>query len=128
MKVIAPLTLLAASASAGRIQFRVEGNDLWGYDGGFYPSPEVYIKTFVNGREWIRTHYKNTAHPTLDFFEYLPKNAEDLRIELWDHDTEGSHDKMCWTSTLNIADLDLRQRIKMKCMHKGTATAIIEDI
>jgi len=81
-----------------QIRINLQGKDLHGYDGGFYPSPEPYLKIDVDGSR-IYTGRKNSRsnnkNPSLTYSTSVNRIRSSLNVELWDDDTEGSHDLMC---------------------------------
>merc|ERR1712226_1406461 len=81
-----------------QIRINLQGRDLHGYDGGFYPSPEPYLKIDVDGSR-IYTGRKNSRsnnkNPSLTYSTSVNRIRSSLNVELWDDDTEGSHDLMC---------------------------------
>jgi len=106
----------------------VQGSDLWGYDGGFYPSPEPYLKIDADGRRVYTGSYStDTANPTLYHSTAINKFKSSINIEMWDDDTEGAHDLMCRKYfdmndvRANLMKYGKHDKTSMSCYEEGSA-------
>jgi len=103
----------------------VQGWNLWGYDGGFYPSPEPYLKIDADGRRvYTGSYTTDTASPSLYHSTAINQFKSSINVELWDDDTEGAHDLMC----RKYFDMnDVRSSLMKYGKHDATSMSCYEE-
>jgi hypothetical protein len=111
-----------------KLKIIVQGSGLWGYDGGFYPSPEPYLKIDADGRRvYTGSYTSDTASPSLYYSTAINKFKSSINVEMWDDDTEGAHDLMCRKYfdmndvRSNLIKYGKQSSTSMSCYEEGSA-------
>ena len=117
------------------IGFAARGRNLNGYDSAFYPTPEPYLKIFSNSELYSsdRSGRYESKNPKFSGEIAIGNSlSTTVEVELWDHDTDSSHDLMCDDDIRSSDLLDgLRangQYSKDLYCHEGGSASIVFSV